>query len=639
MKKTWGIYFLILFYLEAVFHATCFNELSVFNILLFFFFTLVFSILFTIVTSALKNTRINSILMKILIILITIIFASELVYFKIYESFFSINGLFFVKALKDGYDKVFLTIFQNGISIILLIIPIILIFIYLPKNIPSINKKEAINLFLVMLLGIGYSTFSIFNINKEDDYSLYNLFFNVNMPILNVKNFGLLTSSCISVERKFLGFDPTTKKSEDIFTNKKTILADDINIKYNEDNIIFPTDTDNSKVNEISNYLKNQPLTMQNKFTGMFKDMNVIFIVAESFDEIAINKELTPTLYKMKENGIKFNNYFAPKYPASTADGEFMLEWSMLPIIGEDYSLIDMVYNTNPYLLPRKLKGNGYSTYVYHNYTGDYNRRKKYFSTLGFDKMRYCKDGINMECNHFHGSDIDMIEQSVGDYINKDKFFTYYITLSGHGSYDSTNFVANKHINKLTSYNYPSSLKYYLAANIDFDKAMEKLLSSLEVSNKLDNTLIVISSDHSPYYLTNNEVNLLSKMDRSNKFDRNRGSLVIYNSKLKGEYQTDKYAMNIDVLPTIYNMLGLTYDSRLMIGKDIMDPNTDGLVILADRSFANNYGSYDSATNKFNPYVSGIDEKYIQKVNQDVNDKFQISVSMQYNDYYKYIFK
>ena len=316
-----------------------------------------------------------------------------------------------------------------------------------------------------------------------------------------------------------------------------------------------------------------------------------------------------------------------------------MLEWATLPIIGENYSLIDMVYNTNPYILPRILKNNGYKTYAYHNYSGNYNRRKKYYSTLNFDGTKYCGEGINTQCDHFHGSDLDMMAQTVDDYIKEDRFYAYYITLSGHGSYDSTNFIAEKHLDKLNGYNYPSQLKYYLAANIDFDLAMENLLNKLKESGKLDDTVIVVSSDHSPYYLTNQQVNIRSSIDRTNNFDRNRGSLIIYNSSLKNKDVINKYAMNIDVLPTMLNMLGLEYDSRIIIGKDIMATNNDGLVIFPNRSWINGMGSYDSTTSKFNPFVDNIDQKYVDKVTKDVNDKFQVSVNMQYNDYYKYIFK
>ena len=387
------------------------------------------------------------------------------------------------------------------------------------------------------------------------------------------------------------------------------------------------------------NYFSSQQPTEQNEYTGIFKGKNVIFIMAESLDEIAINKDITPTLYKLKNEGIIFNNYFSPKYPASTADGEYMLEWATLPIIGENYSLIDMVYNTNPYLLPKQLKKLGYKTYVYHDYTGYYNRRSSYFETLNFDGHRYCGDGLDMKCEYFHGSDMEMMDQSIDDFINQDKFYAYYITLSGHGSYDSSNFISTKHLDKVNNLPYSSSIKYYLAANIDFDLAMNKLITKLDEAKKLDDTVIVISSDHTPYYISDSEMSTLSTVDRNNKFDRNRGSLIIYNSTLKEHKQINKYAMNIDVLPTISNMLGLNYDSRLMIGKDIMANNNEGIAILPDRSWATEMGSFNTDNGEFNNYTNKIDEKYITKITNTVNERYDISVSMQYNDYYKYIFK
>lgn len=641
MRRVLKNYFLFTLYLEIVFHLLCFKEITPLNIFILFSLSLSFAILLTTLTSLPKNNKTKRIIMKTVTITLSILFCAELIYYQIYESFFSINGLFFITAVKDGYDKVLLTIIENILGIILLLFPSILILVKEKEINASINKMEFTVLSLLLILSLSYTATSIFFMDNKENYNLHSLIFKVNMPILNVKNFGLISSSAISIERKLFGFYQAREQNEDILTNKKTSLSGSMNIKYNEQAIDFEkliANEENKNIKEMHEYFNNQTPTDQNSFTGIFKDKNIIFIMAESFDEIAIDKDLTPTLYKLKNEGIKFNNYFAPKYPASTADGEYMLEWGILPVIGEYYSLIDMVYNENPYILPRALKNNDYKTYVYHNYAGNYNRRKSYFSTLNFDGMKYCNEGINTECHHFHGSDLDMMEQTVSDFVKEDKFFTYYITLSGHGSYDNTNYIAKKHLHKLADYNYPSNLKYYIAANIDFDLSMEILVNKLKEENKLDDTVIVISSDHSPYYLTNEQVNLRSKIDRTNRFDRDRGSLIIYNSALKENYTIEKYAMNIDVLPTILNMLNIPYDSRLIIGKDIMATNTEGLVIFPDRSWINNKGSYDSKTGKFTPFIENIDEKYISKITQDVNDKYQTSINMQYNDYYKYIF-
>lgn len=144
MRKTLGTYFIFLFYLEIIFHLVCFKEINIFNIFILFSLSLSFSVLLTFITSLLKNEKINSIIMKTLCLLISIIFCAQLVYYQIYESFFSINGLFFAVAVKDGYDKVLLTIFQNIITIIFLLLPTILIFLKLPKKIEFLNKIESL---------------------------------------------------------------------------------------------------------------------------------------------------------------------------------------------------------------------------------------------------------------------------------------------------------------------------------------------------------------------------------------------------------------------------------------------------------------------------------------------------------------
>ena len=602
MQKTFFRYIAFLLFIETIFHIACFKNISISGLLFTFFITIIFSGIFTIISSLTKNEKINTNIMRIIFIITVIIYSAELVYFTIYESFFSFNGIQFAGALKDGYDKVLLTIFQNIFYILLMLIPTIIILIKMPK-VSKISKLDLSVITTIMILCFGYSFVSINFINKEGQNSLYNLVYKKNLPIMNVKKMGLFASASLSLERKIFGFKPKLSVEEDILTNSLTALSNKSASNYNIDQSIDFDELSKNETNEaikyMHNYFSSQQPTEQNEYTGIFKGKNVIFIMAESLDEIAINKDITPTLYKLKNEGIIFNNYFSPKYPASTADGEYMLEWATLPIIGENYSLIDMVYNTNPYLLPKQLKKLGYKTYVYHDYTGYYNRRSSYFETLNFDGHKYCGDGLDMKCEYFHGSDMEMMDQSIDDFINQDKFYAYYITLSGHGSYDSSNFISTKHLDKVNNLPYSSSIKYYLAANIDFDLAMNKLITKLDEAKKLDDTVIVISSDHTPYYISDSEMSTLSTVDRNNKFDRNRGSLIIYNSTLKEHKQINKYAMNIDVLPTISNMLGLNYDSRLMIGKDIMATNNEGIAILPDRSWATEMGSFNTDNGEF----------------------------------------
>ena len=86
-----------------------------------------------------------------------------------------------------------------------------------------------------------------------------------------------------------------------------------------------------------------------------------------------------------------------------------------------------------------------------------------------------------------------------------------------------------------------SNVKAYIAANIELDRALENLLKYLEEAGKLDDTVIVISPDHYPYGLRVNEINEVSKINRDDKFDLYKTSLIIYNSEITEPIIIDKY--------------------------------------------------------------------------------------------------
>ena len=84
----------------------------------------------------------------------------------------------------------------------------------------------------------------------------------------------------------------------------------------------------------------------------------------------------------------------------------------------------------------------------------------------------------------------------------------------------------------------------------------------------------------------------------------------------------------------IYNLFGLEYDSRLLMGKDIFS-ESDGIVILSDRSWITSKGKYNSINNKFEPFEKMDNEKeYVNKINKIVEDRFSISSMIIDYDYY-----
>ena len=240
----------------------------------------------------------------------------------------------------------------------------------------------------------------------------------------------------------------------------------------------------------------------------------------------------------------------------------------------------------------------------------------------------------------FHASDEEMFKNTIEEYINEDKFFVNYVTLSAHGVYKyDKNEVARKYYDLVKDYDYPEELKLYLSANIDLDRGLEYLVKRLEEEGKLDDTVFIITPDHYPYYLNPiglETLNLRSNEDKTDKYNLHHSSLIIWNSKDKN-IDIDNYSSIIDILPTTLNLFGFDYDSRLLIGKDILSSN-DGIVIFSDYSWLNKNGRYDALKNKFTCNKNcNVDDNYVNEVNNYVRNAFVASSLIQKHDYYKYI--
>ena len=128
------------------------------------------------------------------------------------------------------------------------------------------------------------------------------------------------------------------------------------------------------------------------------------------------------------------------------------------------------------------------------------------------------------------------------------------------------------------------------------------------------------------------EINELSNYKRDGLFEINHNSLVIYNSNMKS-IKVDKVGMPIDVLPTIYNLFGIDYDSRLLAGTDLFS-SSEGMVILDNLSWITDKGRYNSLTNK---YTGDITTEYIDNINNIIQNKIIFSKNMLMYDGYKYI--
>lgn len=590
MKKTKGTMFWIFFilYEELLFSILIFKQFPK-SFLWITLFSLPVAIGLDIATS-IFHKKINSILAYFLIITGAFILSAQLVYYTMYEaiiSFFSfVNG----GQVTEFMDVIFDMILRNWYGILLFFAPIILLIILRKTKILNFEKTKLKIFIIKFILLILIQLIAILGINIAKDDSIYskkNLYYNIHVPKLTVSNMGLFTAMRLDLQRFIFGFEEKSNLGK-----SETVTEENKEVKYN----VTEIDLDSLIANETNNitkqihqYVENTQPSEQNEYTGIFEGKNLVVFVAESFNTLAINKDLTPTLYKLYNEGFQFDNFYTPVFPVSTADGEYITDTSLIPKEGV-WSLNKINGNYVPYSYANVFEELGYSSNAYHNHTATYYDRDKYINTMGYNSYLAVGNGLEdrMDCSNWPNSDYEMIKATTNDYINNDKFLVYYMTVSGHLNYTRVgNNMVSKNWDLVKDLPYSDKAKSYLAAQIELDKAVAELINQLQATGKLGNTVIAISGDHYPYGLTLNEMNELSTYKRDDTFEKYHSSFLVWNSDMKEPIKIGTLGSSLDVLPTILNLFGINYDSRLLIGTDILS-NDDPIVIFSDRSFITN---------------------------------------------------
>lgn len=619
--------YIVLIFFEAMFALISFDIYSKSEVLSILIYSLFSSFIMTILMTV-GSEKTNKIFSYIIYFVLCFWFALEAIFKSFLQTFFSLDCFKLSDQAMGFAGETIKVIVGNIHYLILFFLPFILLIIFRKKIDLNIKENKKYLYSYIILIPLSFLSYRLYiNSTKDNkDISLYDLYYNTNNIPLSIQKMGVLSSTGLDIYRNIFGFEDKV-----IEVNYEEENNDEDLFVYEKNNLDL--DLSSNKLNkDIKEYIDNNPGTSKNKYTGMFENKNLIFVVAESFSEIGIDKDRTPTLYKLTNNGFIFDNFYVPYY-LSTIGGEFQSLTGLYP----NYSTLTKWKsgkNSFPYGLATTFKEKGYNTYAYHAHDGYFQNRYKYLKALGFDNFKACNMGLNINCNMWPESDIEMIKATTNDYINSDKpFMTYYMTVSGHLDYTKEgNSIVSKNWDLVKNLDYSDKAKSYLATQIELDRAMESLLKELENKGILEDTVIVLLADHYPYGLSLEEINELSSYKRDELFEINHNALIIYNSSMKNISIT-KVGMPIDVLPTIYNLFDIKYDSRLFAGSDLLS-NSEGMVILDNLSWITDRGRYNSLNGK---YSGDIDSDYISNINNIIQNKIIFSRNMITYDGYRYI--
>lgn len=642
---------LLIIYFETVLKIAAYDAVINEGFIFMCLFSLPLGFVFYLLSTSFKEKTNKRIFIGIVYGL-TIYYSGQLIYYKIFSTFASLY--FFIGA---GKAAQFYKILLNGIKESLL--P--LMFILMPAAALSVNHKK-ISLGKTpkkLLCGVAASAAAIqliaviFVVSSDEGVLspsyLYNDAFLVKESI---DKFGLLTTGRLDIKNIIKNSNAFASESNEdgLVLEVPEVLeeADAVEketkkpIKeesYGYNVLDIPFDElaaaeKNEDVRLLHQYFKNAQPSKKNKYTGMFEGKNLVLITAEGFSPYAVHKDITPTLYKMYQEGFKFTDFYTPLWGVSTTDGEYVACTGLLPKEGI-WSFYKSSENYMPFCMGNQLKDEGYETFAYHNHYHDYYFRDESHPNMGYE-YKGLGNGLDVT-ETWPESDLEMIELTVDEYIDKQPFHVYYMTVSGHLQYTFTgNYIAAKNKKAVENLNYSDHVKAYLSCNIELDKAMERLIYKLEEKGIADDTLIAISPDHYPYGLTQDEISELAGHEVDTTFELYKGVFLLWTKGMEPT-EVNKVSSSLDIIPTLLNLMGLDYDSRLLMGTDMLS-DSEPLVMLQDRSFITDKVYVNSRTGQVTAREDAIDESYIDEISETVKKKFKVSAMILDNDYYRRVF-
>lgn len=650
-------------YMELILKAFTSDTFFDIGLLIMPLFSVVPSLMMSCICSRLKPKTAKIVTVSVLT-LFTLLFVAQLVYHRFFGSYFIFYSLAAGGAGQitgDGMlGNTINAIISSIPAILLLVIPLVLYIVFGRKNIRYRRLRW-------ISVGLGAASLICIHVCVSLCISLSGNLASLQSGDFELNQasakFGLLRSEVLDFKYNILGIEQDVEFDEELpIIDTVVPPATDpeptdkpIDTSPNVTDIDFEAlNAENPKtaIKNLNDYFAAKEPTAKNQYTGMYKGYNLITITAEGFSPYAVDPELTPTLYKMSQEGFKFTNFYTPIWGVSTSDGEYAACTGLLPKSGV-WSFYRSGSNSMPYTLGNMFQSIGVTkTFAYHNHTHDYYRRDVSHPNMGY---KYIAMGTGMEeyvKKRWPESDLEMITGSVKDYLSDDEpFHAYYMTVSGHLQYSfSGNSMSSKNKELVKHLDCSDTLKAYYACNIELDRAMEKLLAELNAAGVADKTVIAITPDHYPYGLEDNSGSdkyavwrELLGHDVDTTFELYESNFILYCQGTKDAPTIDKYCSAVDILPTILNLFGFEYDSRLLIGTDILS-TSDCIVQFLDRSFITAMGKYNSKTKEFTLH-EGMSfeseeqkEQYIKSVRSIVNNRFKISAGIIETDYYGYLF-
>ena len=355
-----------------------------------------------------------------------------------------------------------------------------------------------------------------------------------------------------------------------------------------------------SQLKTVEKFTKEHYAAPNKKLFGIAKGRNVIVIHLESFQQFLIDKkingqEVTPFLNSLYhgQDTYAFSNFFNQVGQGKTSDAENMLETSTYGLSqGSLFATLgnDNTFQAAPAILKQRA---GYTLAVFHGNVASFWNRNNVYKNLGYQYF-------------FDASYFDTSGDKATGYGLKDKllfadsikylqhlqqpFYVKYLTVTNHFPFDLDD--EDKDSNFTTTNTGSSTVDNYFVTAHYLDQSLQEFFSYLDKTGLAKKSIIMIYGDH--YGISNSEnKNLASVLGKNaddwTDFDNVQMQRVPLMFVIPGSgghggiYST--YGGEIDVLPTLLHLLGISTKRYIQFGTDLFSSQHDQVVALRNQDF------------------------------------------------------
>lgn len=646
-------------------HFVCFRGFS-FSSLYIFPFSAIFALIMTFFLR-LFSEKWNKRWTVILTLILVVFYGSQIVYNRVFTGFFSVR---MVKmggtAVTKFWKETLLSILSSWWKLLILFLPIVLHVVRVkrfPRTFTRRSRDFSVIFFalIVVCWALCVLSLRIGGTKRHSPFGAYHSSTIVTKESVN--KLGMMTTMRLEITELLFPSDhdedlklvvTRLPKVETAGEEHEVVQKSTTNIDRKLNFEDLDTYSYDERVLDLNKYFSFMRPTSQNEYTGTLQGKNLFEFCAESYSPVFIDEELTPVLYQLTHEGFVFTNYYT-SYENTTTNCEYSLCTGLFPDMTRnkfDSSFVQSINNSLPYCVGNIFsKQGGYKTLFFHNNVGTFYQRNKTHPNMGFDcyfKKENADDpdeeGMIFTADGEPTSDLEMVQQSM-KWIDEasEPLVAYYMTYSGHYKYDfSTNPMSRKNREIVEAYMEKNGLEYsetvqaYIACNLELEYALEYLIDALRDRGMLDRSVILLTGDHFPYGLSNEYDELLVD-DGTDPFARMKNSFILWPGDMEGKEPivVDTYCCNIDILPTMLNLFGIRYDSRLLAGVDVF---SDGphMAIFWDESFITDVMTFDSTNNKITYHVDEdlVPKNYFDSAVQIIQNKMNMSNLILYTNYY-----